>query len=119
MATKQSAQTSQSPLSKALAFLEKNKVESHVVSLDPSMQMVSSPHIQTGSMVLDYLIGGRPNQHGVAPCPGIPCGRITNLYGREASGKTTLALQICAQAIKSGGTACYIDWEHEVEIRYA
>ena len=70
-------------------------------------------------MVLDYLIGGRPNQHGVAPCPGIPCGRITNLYGREASGKTTLALQICAQAIKSGGTACYIDWEHEVEIRYA
>lgn len=119
MATKQAAQTSQSPLLKAIAFLDKNKVESHVVNLDPAMQMVSAPHIPTGSIVLDYLIGGRPNKHGVPPCPGIPAGRVTNLYGREASGKTTLALQICAQAIAAGGTACYIDWEHEVEISYA
>jgi recombination protein RecA len=117
MATKKLG--SSSSLQNALALLRSKKVESHVVPLDPSHQKQSLPHIPTGSLILDYLIGGRLNEYGVPPCPGYPKGRIINLYGKEASGKTTLALTACAQVIKSGGTAAYIDWEHEVEIHYA
>jgi recombination protein RecA len=77
------------------------------------------PHISTGSVALDYLIGGKENSQGVRPCPGIPRGRITNIYGLAGAGKTTIALQTAATTCSEGGTCVYIDWENEVEPRYA
>ena len=91
--------------------------EDHVVTLNPDSLKQSLPHISTGSVALDYLIGGKENVEGVRPCPGIPKGRITNLYGLAGAGKTTIALQTAAQVCAEGGTCVYIDWEHEVDHR--
>lgn len=93
--------------------------EDHVVALDPDALNQSLPHISTGAVALDYLIGGKENAQGVRPCPGIPKGRITNIYGLAGAGKTTIALQTAAQICAEGGTCVYIDWEHEVDHRYA
>jgi len=95
------------------------KGEDPTVQLDTSLLKESIPHITTGSFVIDFLIGGELNAHGIAPCPGWPRGRIENLYGTPGAGKTTLALTSCAGVCAKGGTAGYIDWEHEVEPRYA
>lgn len=108
-----------SPLQRARAALKNVIKEDHVVPLTDNALRQSMPHIPTGSVIVDYLIGGRPNQYGVAPCPGIPRGRILNLYGNAGAGKTTLALSTAAQVCNAGGTCVYIDWENEVEPRYA
>lgn len=65
--------------------------------------------ISTGSIMVDYALGVQ----------GVPRGRITEIYGPEASGKTTLALQVIAQAQKNGGYAAFIDAEHAFDPRYA
>lgn len=95
------------------------KGDDPTVSLDTSRLKESIPHITTGSLVIDFLIGGSPNQFGVSPCPGWPRGRIVNLYGTAGAGKTTLSLTTAAKVCEKGGTVGYIDWEHEVEPRYA
>lgn len=79
----------------------------------------SRPHLATGSVVLDYLIGGRMNRFGVRPCPGLPRGCVINLYGQESSGKTTVALTTAAMVCQNGGTVCYIDWENAIDVAYA
>ncbi len=79
----------------------------------------SIPHLPTGSIVADFLIGGRPNRFNVMPCPGLPQGRIVNLYGMESAGKTTFALTTAATTIAKGGTVCFIDWEHAIDLAYA
>lgn len=89
------------------------------VQLDSSTRRTSMPHVPTGSIVIDYLIGGEPNQFGVAPCPGLPRGRITQVWGHESSGKSTLALTAAATVCARGGTVVYIDWEHEIVPDYA
>ncbi len=65
--------------------------------------------ISTGSLSIDYAIG---------VC-GIPRGRITEIYGPESSGKTTLALHCVANAQKEGGIAAFVDAEHALDIEYA
>ena len=65
--------------------------------------------IPTGSISLDQALG----------IGGVPRGRVIEIYGPEASGKTTLALHIMAEAQKSGGVAAFIDAEHAVDIGYA
>ncbi|MCS6773132.1 MAG: recombinase RecA [Anaerolineae bacterium] len=65
--------------------------------------------IPTGSLALDIAIG----------VGGIPRGRITEIYGPESSGKTTICQHIVAQAQKQGGTAAYIDMEHALDPAYA
>ncbi len=65
--------------------------------------------ISTGSLGLDLALGGQ----------GIPKGRITELYGPEASGKTTLALSVVAQAQKAGGVAAFVDAEHALDPSWA
>jgi len=65
--------------------------------------------ISTGSMSLDYAIG----------IGGIPRGRITEIYGPESSGKTTVCLQVIAEAQKRGGLAAFIDAEHALDVQYA
>jgi len=90
-----------------------------VVELDHKSQTRSHPHNPTGSVVVDFLIGGQPNEKGVKPCPGFPKGRLINVYGMESSGKTTLALTAAATVIQNGGRVCFIDWEHAIDLRYA
>ena len=65
--------------------------------------------ISTGSLMVDYALGVN----------GIPRGRVTEIYGPEASGKTTLALQVIAEAQKAGGYAAFIDAEHAFDPKYA
>jgi recombination protein RecA len=65
--------------------------------------------ISTGAMNLDAAIG----------IGGIPCGRITEIYGPESSGKTTLCLHVIANAQRNGGVAAFIDAEHALDIEYA
>lgn len=108
-----------SPLTRARAALKTIIKEDLVVPLSLDMLKETIPHIPTGSIVVDFAIGGKINKHGIAPCPGIPRGRITQLYGANSAGKTTLALTIAASVCEGNGTVCYIDWEHEVEPRYA
>ena len=108
-----------SALTRARAALKTVIKEDIVVQLSLDMLKETIPHIPTGSLVVDFAIGGKVNKHGIAPCPGIPRGRITQLYGANSAGKTTLALTIAAAVCEQGGTVCYIDWEHEVEPRYA
>jgi recombination protein RecA len=107
-------------LQSTLAEAEKGQKDSSLVELDLDSLSKSMPHISTGSVALDYLIGGKENAQGVRPCPGIPRGRITNIYGLAGAGKTTIALQTAATICnEEGGTCVYIDWENEVEPRYA
>jgi recombination protein RecA len=65
--------------------------------------------ISTGSPALDTAIG----------VGGVPRGRITEVYGPDGAGKTTLALSVIAQAQQAGGTACFIDAEHALDLAWA
>jgi recombination protein RecA len=67
------------------------------------------PAIPTGAMSLDIATG----------VGGIPVGRVSEIYGPESSGKTTLALHVIAEAQKRGGTAAFIDAEHALDVSYA
>jgi recombination protein RecA len=65
--------------------------------------------IATGSPALDLALG----------VGGIPRGRLTEVYGPDGAGKTTLALSVIAQAQQAGGTACFIDTEHALDLAWA
>lgn len=65
--------------------------------------------IPTGALSLDYALG----------IGGIPRGRVTEVYGPESSGKTTLCLHVIAEAQKGGGLAAFIDAEHALDVNYA
>jgi recombination protein RecA len=65
--------------------------------------------VSTGSPALDQAIG----------VGGVPRGRITEVYGPDGAGKTTLALSVIAQAQQAGGTACFIDTEHALDLAWA
>ena len=67
------------------------------------------PHISTGSIGIDHALG----------IGGVPRGRVVEIFGPEASGKTTLTLQIIAQAQRRGGTAAFVDAEHALDPTYA
>lgn len=72
-------------------------------------ERVAMPSISTGSLGLDIALG----------IGGLPKGRICEIYGPESSGKTTLTLQVIAEAQKQGGTAAFIDAEHALDPTYA
>ena len=74
-----------------------------------SNYIIDVPAIPTGSIALDHALG----------VGGLPRGRITEIYGPEASGKTTLALHAVAEAQKQGGIAAFIDAEHALDTNYA
>ena len=65
--------------------------------------------IPTGSISIDYALG----------IGGMPRGRVVEIYGPESSGKTTLALQVIAEAQKAGGMAAFVDAEHALDAQYA
>jgi recombination protein RecA len=70
---------------------------------------VAIPSISTGAISLDYALG----------VGGVPRGRVIEVFGPESSGKTTLALQVIAQAQKAGGMAAFVDAEHALDASYA
>ena len=70
---------------------------------------VAVPSISTGAISLDYALG----------VGGVPRGRVIEVFGPESSGKTTLALQVIAQAQKLGGMAAFVDAEHALDASYA
>jgi recombination protein RecA len=74
-----------------------------------SQETESVPVIPTGALSLDIALG----------VGGIPKGRITEIYGPESSGKTTLALHVVAEAQRAGGSAAFIDAEHALDTKYA
>ncbi|MBW1847266.1 MAG: recombinase RecA [Deltaproteobacteria bacterium] len=74
-----------------------------------SRPVIDIPVISTGSLALDKALG----------IGGIPRGRVTEIFGPESSGKTTLALHAVAEAQKKGGIAAFIDAEHALDVRYA
>lgn len=76
--------------------------------------------VPTGSMSLDHTIGGVLAPDGTGPlCPGYPRGHITEIYGKEASGKTTLALESIVEVQRQGGVAMFLDFEHALAHKYA
>ncbi|MCS7280479.1 MAG: recombinase RecA [Desulfobacterota bacterium] len=70
---------------------------------------VDVPVVSTGSLALDIALG----------IGGLPRGRVTEIFGPEASGKTTLALQVLSEIQKKGGIAAFIDAEHALDVKYA
>lgn len=96
-------------LKMALKQIEKNFGEGSIMKLGDNMVDLSVEAVPTGSLSLDLALG----------IGGIPKGRITEIYGPESSGKTTLALHVVAEVQKLGGTAAYVDAEHALDPIYA
>lgn len=95
-------------LEMAIGQIEKQHGKGTIMRLgDEASRNVDA--ISTGSIMVDYALG----------VGGIPRGRVTEIYGPEASGKTTLALHVIAEAQKAGGYAAFIDAEHAFDPKYA
>lgn len=95
-------------LETCIAQIEKNYGKGAIMRLGDDIP-VNVEALSTGSLSLDLALG----------IGGVPKGRIVEIYGPEASGKTTLALHVVAAAQKAGGEAAYIDVEHALEPAYA
>lgn len=98
----------QKALEVALSQIERQFGKGTIMRLGEGMK-VEVPTISTGSLGLDLALG----------VGGLPRGRIVEIFGPEASGKTTLALHVVAEAQKEGGVAAYIDAEHALDVNYA
>ncbi len=98
----------QAALDKALGDITKRYGDGSIMRLGEAHQLRVEA-IPTGSLSLDIALG----------VGGIPRGRITEIYGPESSGKTTICQHIVAEAQKLGGTAAYIDMEHALDPTYA
>jgi recombination protein RecA len=95
-------------LQAALAQIERQFGKGTVMRMGDKEQVVI-PSISTGSLGLDVALG----------IGGLPRGRIVEIYGPESSGKTTLTLQVIAEAQRMGGTCAFIDAEHALDPIYA
>ncbi len=98
----------QKALDAALTQIERQFGKGTVMRMG-DQERVAIPSISTGSLGLDIALG----------IGGLPKGRIVEIYGPESSGKTTLTLQVIAEAQKAGGTAAFIDAEHALDPQYA
>ncbi|MEC9340967.1 MAG: recombinase RecA [Pseudomonadota bacterium] len=99
----------QKALQAALGQIERQFGKGSVMRLGDETMRRDIEAISTGSLNLDIALG----------IGGLPKGRIVEIYGPESSGKTTLALQVVAEAQKSGGTAAFVDAEHALDPEYA
>jgi recombination protein RecA len=99
----------QKALAAALGQIEKQFGKGSVMRLGDSGVDMTMGVISTGSLSLDVALG----------IGGLPRGRVVEIYGPESSGKTTLALQVVAEAQKAGGSAAFIDAEHALDPSYA
>ncbi len=96
-------------LAAALGQIEKQFGKGSVMRLGDAGAVRDIEVVSTGSLALDVALG----------VGGVPRGRVVEIYGPEASGKTTLALQIVAECQKVGGTAAFVDAEHALDPVYA
>jgi recombination protein RecA len=96
-------------LGAALGQIEKQFGKGSVMRLGDSAIVRDVPVVSTGSLGLDVALG----------IGGLPRGRVIEIYGPESSGKTTLTLQVIAEAQKAGGTAAFVDAEHALDPTYA
>jgi len=96
-------------LAAALGQIEKQFGKGSVMRLGDSAASRDIDVVSTGSLGLDVALG----------VGGLPRGRVVEVYGPESSGKTTLALQVIAEAQKVGGTAAFVDAEHALDPGYA
>jgi len=96
-------------LAAALGQIEKQFGKGSVMRLGDASQAMDFDVIPTGSLALDIALG----------VGGLPRGRVVEIYGPEASGKTTLTLEVIAQCQKLGGTAAFVDAEHALDPTYA
>src|SRR3982751_1686225 len=93
----------------AVGQIEKQFGKGAIMRLGGKDAVTQIPAISTGAVSLDYALG----------IGGVPRGRVIEVFGPESSGKTTLALQIIAQAQKTGGMAAFVDAEHALDAQYA
>ena len=93
----------------AVSQIERQFGKGAIMRLGAEVLVPDVPVISTGSLALDIALG----------VGGIPRGRVIEIFGPEASGKTTLALHIVAEAQKKGGIAGFIDAEHALDVAYA
>ena len=93
----------------ALSQIEKQHGKGSIMRLGEERAYIPVEVIPTGALTLDIALG----------VGGIPRGRVTEIYGPEASGKTTLCLHTIANAQKQGGKAAFIDVEHALDPKYA
>ena len=93
----------------AVEQIEKQFGKGSIMKLGSAAAAINIPVISTGSLSLDMALG----------VGGVPRGRVVEIFGPEGSGKTTLCLQIVANAQLAGGTAAYIDAEHAIDPAYA
>jgi recombination protein RecA len=96
-------------LEAALAQIDKNFGKGSIMRLGANEKMADIEAISTGSLGLDIALG----------IGGLPKGRVVEIYGPESSGKTTLTLQVIAEAQKKGGICAFIDAEHALDPGYA
>jgi recombination protein RecA len=96
-------------LEKAVGDIIKRYGEGSIMKLGEAQNMLTTDSISTGSLSLDIALG----------VGGVPRGRITEIFGPEASGKTTICQHIVAESQRRGGTAAYIDMEHALDPGYA
>lgn len=99
----------QRALTAALGQIEKQFGKGSILRLGAKESVVQVPAISTGSISVDYALG----------IGGFPRGRISEIFGPESSGKTTIALQVVAEAQRAGGVAAFIDVEHALDPTYA
>jgi len=93
----------------AISQIEKQYGRGSIMKLGQDGAVIDIPVISTGSLALDYALG----------LGGVPRGRVIEIFGPEASGKTTLALHILAEAQAKDGIAAFIDAEHALDLSYA
>ncbi|HKK28286.1 MAG TPA: recombinase RecA [Gemmatimonadota bacterium] len=93
----------------AINQIERQHGKGAIMRLGAEGARVKTESISTGAINLDHAIG----------IGGVPRGRVTEVYGPEASGKTTLTLHVIANAQKGGGVAAFIDAEHALDVQYA
>ena len=96
-------------LESVLAQIQKQFGDGAIMRLGDASTRVTIPCISTGSFSLDMALG----------IGGLPRGRVTEIFGPESSGKTTLTLHVIANAQKAGGVAAFIDAEHAMDPLYA
>jgi recombination protein RecA len=106
--TKELDKEKQKALDAAISQIDQNFGKGSVMKLGQN-EVLDIEAISTGSLSLDLALG----------IGGLPKGRIIEIYGPESSGKTTLALQVVAEAQKTGGVCAFIDAEHALDPAYA
>jgi recombination protein RecA len=99
----------QKAIEMAVGQIEKQFGKGSIMRLGAKDVVAQIPAISTGSVSLDYALG----------IGGMPRGRVIEIFGPESSGKTTLALQVIAEAQKGGGMAAFVDAEHALDAQYA